>query len=483
VLICDTPKCGTETHLRCAGLDAVPEGDWFCDACSAKNWKRKASGAPAKPKRPRRETAAAAPKHASPVVLSPAVVSAEVDAAFADDETLRCLVRQRRVTSKAVRARVAVQLGVDEVLLKAKALKAALRDASARAETATRAELQAQPRKRRKREVAAAAAAPAPPAPVASVEPSSDEDELVSPMHSRSTVGRGAIRCHEELPVPVTPDARPPALIDLTERDADPRDADPAEAAEPAEAEAEAAEPAGAAEPAAEPETRDPAAAVAALEASLLRALPERRAVSFGCATVRSGGVVSEPTERHEPLVRELTAFYRRFRPRGPGSRPGTGTITSIWVNRTDDPLGLHRDASNSGLSSIMAFGDFASGGELEIDDVGAVDIRPFRRDASDPLYDFDAVTRAHRPMPWDGGSRWTVTFYCVRSPRLDAEDRAYLASLGFPLPRAEDEIRARAADIEARHTRESDRKLQEAAALRARVAALEREAAALRAS
>ena len=204
--------------------------------------------------------------------------------------------------------------------------------------------------------------------------------------------------------------------------------------------------------------------------------------MSFGCATVRSGGV-SELTERHEPLVRELTAFYRRFRPRGPGSRPGTGTITSIWVNRTDDPLGLHRDASNSGLSSIMAFGDFASGGELEIDDVGAIDIRPFRRDAADPLYDFDAVTRAHRPMPWGGGSRWTVTFYCVRSPRLDAEDRAYLASLGFPLPRAEDEIRARAADIEARHTRESDRKLQEAAALRARVAALEREAAALRAS
>ena len=149
VLICDTPKCGTETHLRCAGLDAVPEGDWFCDACSAKSWKRKASGAPAKPKRPRRETetAAAAPKHASPVVLSPAVVSAEVYAAFADDETLRCLVRQRRrVRSKAVRARVAVQLGVDEVLLTAKALKAALRDASARAEPAPRAELQAQPR-------------------------------------------------------------------------------------------------------------------------------------------------------------------------------------------------------------------------------------------------------------------------------------------------------------------------------------------------
>ena len=45
------------------------------------------------------------------------------------------------------------------------------------------------------------------------------------------------------------------------------------------------------------------------------------------------------------------------------------------------------------------------------------------------------------------------------------------------------DSHKRRAADIEARHTRESDRKLQEAAALRARVAALEREAAALRAS
>ncbi|KAK7241885.1 chromodomain-helicase-DNA-binding protein [Aureococcus anophagefferens] len=65
-----------------------------------------------------------------PGPLSPAGVAAEVDAAFASDAELRLLVRQRRVTFKAVRARVAARLGVDEALLKEKALKAALRDAA-----------------------------------------------------------------------------------------------------------------------------------------------------------------------------------------------------------------------------------------------------------------------------------------------------------------------------------------------------------------
>ena len=68
-----------------------------------------------------------------PGPLSPAGVAAEVDAAFASDAELRVLVRQRRVTFKAVRARVAARLGVDEALLKEKALKAALRDAAVRA--------------------------------------------------------------------------------------------------------------------------------------------------------------------------------------------------------------------------------------------------------------------------------------------------------------------------------------------------------------
>ncbi|KAH8049577.1 CHD3-type chromatin-remodeling factor [Aureococcus anophagefferens] len=68
-----------------------------------------------------------------PGPLSPAGVAAEVDAAFASDAELRLLVRQRRVTFKAVRARVAARLGVDEALLKEKALKAALRDAATEA--------------------------------------------------------------------------------------------------------------------------------------------------------------------------------------------------------------------------------------------------------------------------------------------------------------------------------------------------------------
>ncbi|KAH8091318.1 hypothetical protein JL720_6213 [Aureococcus anophagefferens] len=67
-----------------------------------------------------------------PGPLSPAGVAAEVDAAFASDAELRLLVRQRRVTFKAVRARVAARLGVDEALLKEKALKA-LRDAATEA--------------------------------------------------------------------------------------------------------------------------------------------------------------------------------------------------------------------------------------------------------------------------------------------------------------------------------------------------------------
>ena len=32
MLLCD--GCDGEVHLRCAGLERVPEGDWLCAACA-----------------------------------------------------------------------------------------------------------------------------------------------------------------------------------------------------------------------------------------------------------------------------------------------------------------------------------------------------------------------------------------------------------------------------------------------------------------
>jgi len=39
ILICD--GCDGEFHLKCTGINAVPEGDWFCNTCQAPKKKRK----------------------------------------------------------------------------------------------------------------------------------------------------------------------------------------------------------------------------------------------------------------------------------------------------------------------------------------------------------------------------------------------------------------------------------------------------------
>lgn len=47
LLSCD--RCGADYHLRCAGVDAVPEGDWLCPACEAAAARSSASCSPADP--------------------------------------------------------------------------------------------------------------------------------------------------------------------------------------------------------------------------------------------------------------------------------------------------------------------------------------------------------------------------------------------------------------------------------------------------
>lgn len=34
LLLCDAPDCPGACHVRCAGLAAVPAGDWFCRRCA-----------------------------------------------------------------------------------------------------------------------------------------------------------------------------------------------------------------------------------------------------------------------------------------------------------------------------------------------------------------------------------------------------------------------------------------------------------------
>jgi len=35
LIICDRPGCIYSFHLKCVGLDNVPDGDWICNYCSA----------------------------------------------------------------------------------------------------------------------------------------------------------------------------------------------------------------------------------------------------------------------------------------------------------------------------------------------------------------------------------------------------------------------------------------------------------------
>ena len=34
IILCDGTGCSVGCHVWCAGLTAVPEGDWFCSVCS-----------------------------------------------------------------------------------------------------------------------------------------------------------------------------------------------------------------------------------------------------------------------------------------------------------------------------------------------------------------------------------------------------------------------------------------------------------------
>lgn len=81
-----------------------------------------------------------------------------------------------------------------------------------------------------------------------------------------------------------------------------------------------------------------------------------------------NGAGVSELTRKYESrvIIQHLLDYYARYRPHG--------MVTSIYVNRNDQPINVnrttactvHRDEKNAGHSSTMTLGDF-DGGALEV--------------------------------------------------------------------------------------------------------------------
>jgi hypothetical protein len=37
MLLCDTSGCDAAWHVRCCGLNSVPQADWFCPRCDSHN--------------------------------------------------------------------------------------------------------------------------------------------------------------------------------------------------------------------------------------------------------------------------------------------------------------------------------------------------------------------------------------------------------------------------------------------------------------
>ena len=131
--------------------------------------------------------------------------------------------------------------------------------------------------------------------------------------------------------------------------------------------------------------------------------LPPNREYIFG-VKMTAGVAVSKDTRDFPDVAKELAEFYREARPVGDPRRPGTGFVAAVYVNRNCEAnLEAHYDI-NVSLNSILAFGNF-TGGELCLglnEHERVVDVRPFRRDPSDPMVDFDA-SECHRAKLWEG--------------------------------------------------------------------------------
>jgi hypothetical protein len=113
---------------------------------------------------------------------------------------------------------------------------------------------------------------------------------------------------------------------------------------------------------------------------------------------------------------------------------PSSFKFTSIQLNH-NFASALHVDDYNSGPSYIVGLGGY-EGGELWTLEHGPLDChhRFCHYDGTEP----------HATLPFTG-ERYTLVFFTHQThPRLGDADRAYLESLGFPLPKPTELLRRR---------------------------------------
>jgi hypothetical protein len=152
------------------------------------------------------------------------------------------------------------------------------------------------------------------------------------------------------------------------------------------------------------------------------------RSACVGLVGARSHGVVASQFARTRPsLTRELVRFGRHF-------LPASFKFTSIQLNH-NFASALHVDDYNSGPSYIVGLGTYA-GGELWTLEHGPLDCHH-------SFCHYDG-TEPHATLPFKG-ERYTLVFFTHQThPRLGDADRAYLESLGFPLPKPTELLRRR---------------------------------------
>ena len=177
-----------------------------------------------------------------------------------------------------------------------------------------------------------------------------------------------------------------------------------------------------------------------AVAAAIERCAGERGGVTtLNLGLVTRGGKdgVGADTARWPYLLRLLLRYFARW-------APGDARCSSVYVcfgdgshdRRTRD---LHRDNDNVAPSRLMAVGDFAGGGlRLPARQAAPVDVRQranlARGGDGGPFFVFDAKHEPHCVEPYTG-RRVAVSFYTVKETALLNDDgRACLAHLGFRL-------------------------------------------------
>ena len=159
----------------------------------------------------------------------------------------------------------------------------------------------------------------------------------------------------------------------------------------------------------------------------LIRSGGKPRGCTLGVTSRRDGTcVLANATDLLDSLLPQaLNAYFRARAPR----EARDAFVSSIQVNRYDswrDAATPHVDRNNLGPSWIIAFGDF-EGGELWVEGAAL--------DAADAFRSFDGRD-FHATLPFSGGPRYSLVFYCVAShARLGKSDRDAAELLGFRLP------------------------------------------------